>query len=55
MLASLDFDISRFHLRTTQLLPQVFVKILIAIGEEYGRREFLLPRLKGKINVYIQA
>ncbi|MEQ8807458.1 MAG: type II CAAX endopeptidase family protein [Imperialibacter sp.] len=51
MLTSLDFDASRFHLRTTQLLPQVVVIILIAIGEEYGWRGYLLPRLMKKVNV----
>jgi uncharacterized protein len=51
MLTSLDFDVSGFHLRTTQLLPQVVVIILIAIGEEYGWRGYLLPRLMKKMNV----
>ena len=52
MLTFLDFDISRFHLRTTQLLPQAVVIVLIAIGEEYGWRGFLLPRLMKKFSVF---
>ncbi|WP_416864347.1 MAG: CPBP family intramembrane glutamic endopeptidase [Imperialibacter sp.] len=51
ILTSLNFDLSGFHLRTTQLLPQVVVIILIAIGEEYGWRGYLLPRLMKKTNV----
>jgi membrane protease YdiL (CAAX protease family) len=51
MLTSLGFDISRFDLRTTQLLPQIVVIVLIAIGEEYGWRGFLLPRLMDKFNL----
>ncbi|SHF25976.1 CAAX protease self-immunity [Arenibacter palladensis] len=51
MLTSLDFDISRFDLRTTQLLPQIVVIVLIAVGEEYGWRGFLLPRLMDKFNL----
>ncbi|WP_299528944.1 CPBP family intramembrane glutamic endopeptidase [Ulvibacterium sp.] len=52
MLTSLQFDISRFHLRTTQLLPEVIVIVLIAIGEEYGWRGYLLPRLMKNLNVF---
>lgn len=51
MLASLNFDIAQFDLRTTQLMPQIIVILLIAIGEEYGWRGFLLPRLLKKFNV----
>jgi membrane protease YdiL (CAAX protease family) len=51
-LTSLHFDISKFHLRTMQLLPQVVVIVLIAIGEEYGWRGYLLPRLMKKLNVF---
>ncbi len=51
MLTSLDFDISRFNLRTTQLLPQIVVIAFIAVGEEYGWRGFLLPRLMDKFNL----
>lgn len=51
MLTSLGFDISRFDLRTTQLLPQIVIIVLIAIGEEYGWRGFLLPRLMDKFNL----
>lgn len=52
VLTSLHFDISRLHLRTTQLLPQAVVIVLIAIGEEYGWRGYLLPRLMKKLNVF---
>ena len=45
VLISLRFEISSFALRTTQLMPQLAVIALIAIGEEYGWRGFLLPRL----------
>ena len=55
MLTSLEFDISRFHLRTTQLLPQIVVIVLIAVGEEYGWRGFLLPRLMKKLNVFYSS
>ncbi|MBD0849944.1 CPBP family intramembrane glutamic endopeptidase [Maribacter arenosus] len=51
VLTSLDFDISRFDLRTTQLLPQIIIIVLIAIGEEYGWRGFLLPRLLDTFNL----
>lgn len=51
VLTSLDFDISRFQLRTTQLLPQFVVIVLIAVGEEYGWRGYLLPRLMKKFNL----
>jgi membrane protease YdiL (CAAX protease family) len=50
MLTSLNFDISKFSLRTYQLMPQIVVIILIALGEEYGWRGFLLPRLMNKFN-----
>lgn len=55
MLTSLSFDISKFGLRTTQLLPQIVVIVLIAIGEEYGWRGFLLPRLMKKLNVFYSS
>ncbi len=55
VLTSLDFDITRFHLRTTQLLPQMVVIVLIALGEEYGWRGFLLPRLMKKLNVFYSS
>ena len=51
ILTFLDFDIARFHLRTSQLMPQIVVIVLIAIGEEYGWRGFLLPRLMKRLNV----
>ena len=45
VLIFLRFEISSFALRTTQLMPQLVVIALIANGEEYGWRGFLLPRL----------
>ena len=51
MISSSGFDFSSFHLRTTQLLPQMIVIFLIAVGEEYGWRGFLLPRLLRKFSV----
>lgn len=52
MLTELQFDFSEFSLRTTQLLPQVIVIVVIAIGEEYGWRAYLLPKLMTKYNVF---
>lgn len=51
MLTSLNFDISKFSLRTYQLMPQIVVIVLIALGEEYGWRGFLLPRLLNKFSL----
>ncbi|WP_421801587.1 CPBP family intramembrane glutamic endopeptidase [Flagellimonas sp.] len=55
VLTSLDFDISKFELRTTQLMPQMLVIVLIALGEEYGWRGFLLPRLMKKFNLFYSS
>jgi membrane protease YdiL (CAAX protease family) len=55
MLTSLDFNIFSFQLRTTQLMPQVVLIILIALGEEYGWRGYLLPRLMKKMNVFYSS
>jgi membrane protease YdiL (CAAX protease family) len=52
VLADLAFDFSSFGLRTTQIMPQVVIILLIAIGEEYGWRGFLLPRLMHKYSVF---
>ena len=52
VLTSLNFDISKFGLRTYQLMPQILVIIIIAVGEEYGWRGFLLPRLMHKFNPF---
>jgi uncharacterized protein len=52
MLSSLNFDISKFSLRTYQLMPQIVVIILIALGEEYGWRGFLLPRLLNAFSTF---
>jgi membrane protease YdiL (CAAX protease family) len=51
----LNFDISKFSLRTYQLMPQLVVIILIALGEEYGWRGFLLPRLMNKFNLFYSS
>jgi len=51
VLTTLNFDISKFSLRTSQLMPQIIIIILIAFGEEYGWRGFLLPRLMNKFNL----
>lgn len=37
-------------LRTTQLLPQVIVILLISLGEEFGWRGFALPRLQARFS-----
>lgn len=55
VLTSLSFDVSRFDLRTTQILPQIIVIVFIAIGEEYGWRGFLLPRLMNKFNLFYSS
>jgi len=55
ILTNLNFDISNFELRTTQLLPQIIVIILIAIGEEYGWRGYLLPRLMKRFSVFYSS
>ncbi|MCB0490432.1 MAG: type II CAAX endopeptidase family protein [Cyclobacteriaceae bacterium] len=52
VLTSLSIDVSVFHLRTTQLLPQMVVIVVIAIGEEYGWRGFMLPRLMKQFSVF---
>ena len=51
VLAALGFDFSSFGLRTTQLMPHVVVILLIAVGEEFGWRGFLLPRRMHKFSV----
>ncbi len=55
IITSLNFDISIFNLRTTQLLPQIVVIVLIALGEEYGWRGFLLPKLMNKFNLFYSS
>lgn len=42
------FDGPDLALRTTQLLPQMIVIVLIALGEEYGWRGYALPKLEEK-------
>lgn len=55
VLTMLNFDMTGFQLRTTQLLPQVVVIVLIAIGEEYGWRGYLLPRLMKGFSVFYSS
>jgi membrane protease YdiL (CAAX protease family) len=52
VLTSLGFNASEFGLRTTQMLPQIVVITLIGLGEEYGWRGFLLPRLMQIFSVF---
>lgn len=52
VLTSLNFEVSAFGLRSTQLMPQLLVIFLIAIGEEYGWRGYLLPRLLNRFSVF---
>jgi len=42
-------------LRTTQLLPQMIVILLIALGEEYGWRGYALPRLQQRYNALVAS
>lgn len=42
-------------LRTTELLPQVIVILLIALGEEYGWRAFALTKLQEKYNALVAS
>ena len=55
ILTDLNFDVSRFGLRTTQLMPQMAVIVLIALGEEYGWRGFLLPKLMSQFNLFYSS
>ena len=52
ILTSLSFNIYEFQLRTTQLMPQIVVIVLIAVGEEYGWRGFLLPKLLNRFDLF---
>lgn len=52
ILTSLNFNVSGFELRTTQLMPQIIVIVLIAVGEEYGWRGFLLPKLMNRFDLF---
>lgn len=44
------FDGPDLGLRTTQLIPQVIVILLISLGEEIGWRGFALPRLQQRFS-----
>lgn len=55
VLTSLNFDFSAFALRSRELLPQMLVIVFIAIGEEYGWRGFLLPRLMNLLNLFYSS
>ena len=55
IVTTLNFDVSLVGLRTTQLIPQFVVIILIALGEEYGWRAYLLPRLLNKFNFFYSS
>jgi membrane protease YdiL (CAAX protease family) len=55
VLTSLNFDISHFSLRTTRLMPQMVIILFIALGEEYGWRGFLLPRLLNRFSFFSSA
>jgi uncharacterized protein len=55
VLTSLHFEFAAFRLRTTQLMPQLMIILLIALGEEYGWRGFLLPRLMKGFSLFFSA
>jgi len=42
-------------LRTTELLPQTIIILLIAFGEEYGWRGYALPRLQQRHNALVAS
>ena len=42
-------------LRTTQLLPQIIVIVLISLGEEFGWRGYALPRLQQRYSPLIAS
>jgi len=46
---------SPLALRTTEVLPQVIVILLIALGEEYGWRGYALPKLQERYNALISS
>lgn len=42
-------------LRSTQLLPQMVIILLIALGEEYGWRGYALPKLQQRYNALVAS
>lgn len=49
------FDGQPLGLRTTQLLPQLIVILVISLGEEFGWRGYLLPKLQEKYSALVAS
>ena len=52
VLVELNFELSAFGLRTSRLIPEMIVILIIGLGEEYGWRGFLQPRLMKKFSLF---